>query len=109
MKSLKEIKTNFPLGEKIIIIGNEPYPNNPDHLIIGVVTDYEVYPYGAFLVYRDLHSGKEFLSMSLAMYHSEELEIALLKLSWDERWNIAGRGLAIITKKDAKRKIDNYE
>jgi len=108
MKSLKELKTNFPIGEKIIIIGNKPHPKNPDQLIIGVVTDYEDYNYGAFLIYKDLETGKEYMSMSIAMHYSEELKNTLLKLSWDERWNIAGRGLSIITKKDAKRKIDNY-
>ena len=57
----------------------------------------------AFVVYHD-DSGNEYMTFSKPLYYSEELENALLKLTWYERWNIVSGGLSVLKKEDILRK-----
>ena len=104
--TLKHIQSSFPINEKIILIGNEPAKgDNPNKLIIGKVVDHQsVNNDSAFVVYKDDDSGEEYMTFSKPMYYSEELKSALLKLTWDERWNIFSGGLSILKKEDKERK-----
>jgi len=103
---LEHAQSSYPIDEKIIIIGNEPNKGeNPNKLIIGRVTGYQEMNGGnTFIVYKEDDSEEEYITLSKPMYYSKELENALLKLTWDERWNIFSGGISIITEETKKRK-----
>ena len=103
------LEVGFPKGTKIILLSNEPNKNNGDfnELIIGYVSHIEcitkannpVVVYG-----KELDSTELFFTMSEPLYYSKELEQNLLKLKWNERWNIFSSGRHIIDAKEALRK-----
>ena len=103
--TLKHIQVAFPINTKIIIVGNEPTKgDDPNKLIIGTVVDHQnINENCAFVVYHD-DSGNEYMTFSKPLYYSEELENALLKLTWDERWNIVSGGWSVLKKEDIQRK-----
>jgi len=104
--TIEKLEINFPIGTEVIIITNEPNRNskNVNDIIIGTVVDYEDYGHSAFVVYSENTTNAEYVSMTDPLYYSKELEQALNKLDWYERWNIYSRGLSIITKETAQRK-----
>jgi hypothetical protein len=103
------LELSFPKGTKIILLSNEPNTDNSNfnELKIGYVSHIEcitkannpVVVYG-----KELNSDELFFTMSEPLYHTDELEANLLKLKWNERWNIFSRGTHIIDNKEALRK-----
>ena len=108
-EQISNLKLSFPKGTKIILLSNEPNKDNGDfnELKIGYVSHIEeiteannpVVIYG-----KELNSNELFFTMSEPLYHTDELEANLLKLDWNERWNIFSRGTHIIDKEEALRK-----
>jgi hypothetical protein len=90
----------YPVGSKVISIPNEPNKKgkNFNELTIGIVVtiDRITQARQPVVIYKDIKTGNENLTFSEPMIYSEEVERALLKLTWDERWNVFSHGLSVI-------------
>ena len=94
------LQINFPIGTKVILVGNEPGP----------LTVAEVFGYERLTIAKELDivyiipaTGKQFYSFTSPIYWTQEREDALNKLTWDERYNVTTR-FSGIDKEDAARK-----
>jgi len=106
---MNKIQINYPIGTKVIIIGNEPNKEDPNKLLIGEVVGYENINDKYFIKWKAPNVDKVYMTFSEPLVYSKELENSLNKLTWDERWNIYSRGWSIISKETAKKKEYNHE
>ena len=97
---------NYPVGTKVIIVGNEPC----EDLIIATVVDHMPMTREEIMepVFKS-ENNEKFISMGIIHYWSQEKEDALKKLTWDERFNVSCKGIYNISKNDIERKnSDEY-
>lgn len=105
-KKQKKDFINYPVGTKVIIVGNEP----TDKLTIAEVVGHQVITKQEIIVptfYND--DIGEFLSMGIIHLWSQEKEDVLNKLTWDERYNLLTNGFYSLSKKHIKKKRKVYE
>lgn len=100
-KRQTESQRNFPIGTKVIILGNEP----SEELTVAEVIEFTSQTKEKIMtpVFFNEKKGK-FLSMGIVHIWSQEKEDAFKKLTWDERFNVATNGFYHLSYKDIKRK-----
>lgn len=100
------LQINYPIGTKVILLSNEPYSvEEPNKLLIGFVSgvDYIGLSEKETLIFQDIE-GNEVLCLNDPLIWDIDLENALNKLSWNERWNIYTKGFYIIDEETKLRK-----
>ena len=95
-KDIEHFKISFPIGTKIILLSNQPNMdgNNFDDIFIATVSGYDFLGKSnqAILLYTNDKTGTEHFTISHPYYYSIEMEKALLKLNWAERFTIYSKG-----------------
>jgi len=95
-----------PIGSKVFVISNEPYSKKlPNLLVIGEIVAWEkihstIYPIVNYL-------DKDHLVMGIIIDYHKELETTLLKLDWNERWNLCSLGRSLVLDNDKIRKEES--
>jgi hypothetical protein len=100
----KRIRINYPVGSKVMVIGNSPPPPDAfgaDDVLLAEVIGYESYGrQDEFLLLRNT-KGEEFTTMAKVIHFDEARFASLQKLAWWERWNVVTEWGPSLTKQTA--------
>jgi len=104
---MSELKVNYPLGTKIIVLSNEPYSKeNFNKLIIAEVVGYEELTKAKkpVLLYTEIGDNKVLFCNGIIAYHNNRLEKLLNSHSWYDRYNLLSYGKIEIDEEFAKER-----
>lgn len=86
-KDKNRTSVNYPVGSKVMVIGNSPPEPGDGDLLVATVVNYDDLGH-SLLPVLEKANGEKFCTMAKLIHFDENRYQVLKRLSWWERWNV---------------------
>ena len=83
---LRKLELNYPVGEKVIVVGNSPSMRTKEPVLVATVVGYDEMGTNFFPILEN-STGEKFMTMGKIIPFDQNRYETLKKLSWWEQWN----------------------
>lgn len=85
-EKLRKLELNYPIGEKVIVVGNSPSMRTDEPVLVATVVGYDEMGTNFFPILEN-SNGEKFMTMGKLIPFDQNRYETLMKLSWWEQWN----------------------